>query len=882
MIVEELEIIVTAKVEEALKKFQKILPTIKQSMKQAQEAFSKVDTKTMTSKLHQAVQFMKKKIQNFKKSTENNGIAIKVNNKDAQKQITQLEKEIDSLQKKITGRQLKLDITNNTLDKIRNDTNQSVIKEMPEAGNKQIKQETYKRLDNNINYNSLISQSNKLNNEIEKYNELLDMAKSKMSELGQQTSQTSTTQSKLGSFFSVFKQKVEQLKPSISSIGNSFKGLPKITQKITNNIKGMSTGLKSGLKHVMKYAMALFSLRGIYSVLSNSANSWLSSQNAGAQQLSANIDYMKYAMGSVFAPVIEYVTNLVYQLMKAIQSVVYAFSGINIFAKATASSMNKTAGSASKASKSLAGVHSEINNVSENNNSSGSDTTSPNMDLSQMDNQMNGWADKFKEKLLTLFQPIQNSWSTYGQPLIQSIQNAFQSNLGLIKTIGKSFEEIWLNGTGEQTVNIILQTLISIFNICDNIGSSFKQAWENSGGIEIVQSLWNGFNNLLEIVKEVYEAIEEWTASQSFQTFADSIIGICKTLSSWFEKITGKLKEIWENGGKETFTKLLEFISKLVEAIDVVLKTLDPVVQWILNTVTPIIEGIIKAIGYVIDALSGVLDFIIGVFTGDWNRAWQGIKEFFEGIWNALKTIVETVINFIKNIISTVLSVIKTIWLNIWGGIKTFFSNLWESIKIIVSNVINGIKDTISNVLNTISTIWSNIWNGLKMTVTNIFNGIWSAIKGVINSILGGIEGMANGVVKGVNLVIRALNRLHFDIPDWVPELGGKSFGFNINELSMVSLPRLAKGNVAYSPMIAQFGEYSGASTNPEITTPQNIMRETFKDVLASQEWSNNSDRPIRVQIYWGTKAVVDEIIDGINEKTRQTGKAQIKVAYDY
>ena len=69
--------------------------------------------------------------------------------------------------------------------------------------------------------------------------------------------------------------------------------------------------------------------------------------------------------GSVFAPVIQFVTNLVYQLMKAIQSVAYALTGVNIFAKASASSYAGMAGSASKAKKetqSLAGIHSEINN----------------------------------------------------------------------------------------------------------------------------------------------------------------------------------------------------------------------------------------------------------------------------------------------------------------------------------------------------------------------------------------------------------------------------------------------------------------------------------------------------------------------------------------
>lgn len=859
MTVEELDIVVQASVKQALKEFKKLLPEIKKQLSGIQKEFDKINIKDIAAKVDmksvekQAKEAAKKVKDAF---DPNDTSGMKINGLEYSiKQIKGYSKEIQKFKAQAGN-----------LNKINVEMPQPKIAQVPNVS----------RTKNTIQDtgSNSVNQYSAWTNALRKYYAILDMAKAKMYELKQETNQAGTSQNRLTSFFSRFKQKIGQAKTSVKGLTSSFNQIPKITQKITNNIKGMGSGLKLGLKHVLKYAMALFSLRGIYSVLSNSARSWLSSQNSGAQQLSANIDYLKYSMGSVLAPIIENITNLIYKLMKAIQSVVYAFSGINIFAKTTASSMNKTAGSASKASKSLAGVHSEINNVSENNNSGESGTTSPSIDLSQMDNQMNGWADKFKEKLLTLFQPIQNSWSTYGQPLIQSIKNAFQSNLGLIKSIGKSFEEIWFNGTGEQTVNIILQTLISIFNICGNIGSAFKQAWENSGGIDIVQSLWNGFNNLLEIVKEVYEAIEEWTASQSFQTFANSIIGICRTLSGWFETITAKIKEIWDNGGKTTFAKILEYLSKLYQAIDTIIRFLDPAIKWVINSVTPVITGIVKALGYVIDALSGVLDFIIGVFTGNWEKAWQGIKEFFEGIWNALKTIVETVINFIKNIISTVLSVIKTIWLNIWGGIKTFFSNLWESIKSIVSNVINGIKNTISNVLNTISTIWSNIWNGLKTIVTNIFDGIWNAIKGVINSILGGIEGMANGVVKGVNLVIRALNRLHFDIPDWVPALGGKTFGFNINELSMVSLPRLAKGNVAYSPMIAQFGEYSGASTNPEITTPQNIMAETFREEMSDFFASNNAnDRPINLNVYVGNNKLGQILLEDLRDMTRRTGK---------
>lgn len=296
MTVEEIEIVVTAKVEEALKEFEKMLPAIKEKMKQVQEAFSKVDTKAMTSKLHQAVNFMKKKMQDLKKSSENNEIAIKVNNKDAQKQISQIQKQIDSLQEKINARQMKLNVINPQIDKIVDDTRKSVTPDGIKPNDKAMDTTVNNALESNKDFTSLNSQAQKLYTEIEMYNKQLEEAKNKITQLEQETNKTATTQSKLGSFFGAFKQKIEQVKPSISNINSSFKELPKITQNITNNIKGMSTGVRNGLGHILKYAGALFSMQSVYSALSGAAHTWLSSQNAEAKQLSANIEYLKYSV----------------------------------------------------------------------------------------------------------------------------------------------------------------------------------------------------------------------------------------------------------------------------------------------------------------------------------------------------------------------------------------------------------------------------------------------------------------------------------------------------------------------------------------------------------------------------------------------------------
>lgn len=918
MTVEEIEIIVTAQVEEALKEFQKFLPAIKQTIKQAQEALSKVDTRAMTSKLQQAVNLAKKKMQNLKKSSENNEIAIKVNNKDAEKQITQLEKEIDSLQKKITGRQMKLDIINPQMDKIVNDTRNQVVPDGISKNDKSMDTVVNNALASNKDFTSLDSQAQKLYTEIEMYNKQLSEAKSKMSQLKQGINQTATSQGKLTSFFSGFKQKIDQIKPSILNMKNSFKSLPKITKDMSNNIKGMCAGLKNGLGHVLKYAMALLSLRGVYSILSGCANAWLSSQNAGAKQLSANINYMKYAMGSALAPVIQFVTNLVYQLMKAIQSVAYALTGVNIFAKASANSYASMAGSAKKAkqeTKALAGVHSEINNISDKDNSNGGSggATAPSFDLSGIDNQMSPIA----QKLYDFFKPLVDSWNKYGSALVEQIKTTAGQVVSLMSAVWGSLEKIITNGTVYTSLELILA-------IIGNIAKAFANAWKyNGNGDAIVQNLANAFNNLLSAINNVVK-------SEGFQNWLNNC-------SNKFRDISEKISEIdWQplidalsNIGQNIGTVALDILNGLVNIFKWLVE--NPIVAEILlsiaiaigvvagaislyttamgiyNVVMPIATAVSTAFGISIGWLIAIIVAIIAVIalvvlaimnwdniikalkdTWEWIKQkaieiWNAIAEFFKNLWQKICDTVKTVWNGIKeflsnlwngilNIVKTVFNAVATFFSNIWNGIKNVVTTVWNAITNTISRVINGIKNTISNVLNGIKNIWNNIWNGLKTTVTNIFNGIWNTIKRIINSILGGIEGMANGVVRGVNAVIKTLNKLKFDIPDWVPGVGGKTFGFNIGLMSEVSLPRLAKGNVAYDKTLAVFGEYAGASNNPEITTPQNIMRETFEDVLSNYN-NENSDRPINIAIYVGKTKLGQILLDDLRDMKRQTGK---------
>ena len=816
------------------------------------------------SKLQKAVKqqmpLFKKQIQNLKKSIENNDISIKINNKDAEKQISQTQKQIDSLNEKINARQIKLNVINPQIDKIVDDTRKNVTPEGINPNDKAMDTTVNNALNGNKDFTSLNSQAQKLYTEIEMYNKQLDVAKSKMAELKQQTSQTATTQNKLSSFFSAFKQKIEQVKPTVLGVKNIFSKMPNIgqnlskeTQSITNNIKGMGTGFKNGLGQVLKYAGALFSLRSIYSALSSSANAWLSSQNAQAKQLSANIDYMKYAMGSALAPVIQFVTNCVYQLLKAVQSVVYALFRVNIFANASASAFKNAQKQAKNTSKSLSSVHSEINNVGDHNSDA-----SPNVgDLSSIDNQMS----PLSQKLYDFFKPLVDSWNKYGVTLIEQIKITAGQIASLISSVWGSVEKLITNGTVYTSLELILA-------IIGNIAEAFSNAWKYEGnGDTIIQTMADMLNSILNTIREI-------TASEGFQKFLngvsnafsgiltftkpvlDDFLSLIKPLSEIALSIAGDILNSIGNalkwiGDNEIAVTILESLAIAIGLVVAGIKLYNFVqsgalVATLKHTAALIAQGVAWVaanwpILLIVAAITAVIAIIILCV-----KHWDEIKETVTNVCNKMK---ETVSNWVNNV-------------------GQFFSNLKINIVNKVTEIRDGIKNKFQEAYNGIRNIFSNIgnffngiWKNIKNTFTNLGTSIGNAISGAVKT---GINGVISLIEKTINTAIRLING-GIKLINLIP-------GVSVGTINTLNLPRLAKGNVAYDETLAIFGEYSGASNNPEITTPQNIMRDTFEDVL-SNYGGNNQPISLNLTVNVSNKKLGQILLDDLRDTIRRTGK---------
>ena len=164
--------------------------------------------------------------------------------------------------------------------------------------------------------------------------------------------------------------------------------------------------------------------------------------------------------------------------------------------------------------------------------------------------------------------------------------------------------------------------------------------------------------------------------------------------------------------------------------------------------------------------------------------------------------------------------------------------------------VMDAVKAGIQTALDSIREKWNSVWNGLKETTISIFDGMKDGIRGGINGILKGVETMANGVIKGLNRMIDALNNLSFDIPDWVPGLGGESFGLDIPTLREIQIPRLAKGGFvrANTPQLAMIGDNRHYG---EIVAPEDRMQEMVNRaaLMASQANSGMSDQYLALMV---------------------------------
>lgn len=361
-----------------------------------------------------------------------------------------------------------------------------------------------------------------------------------------------------------------------------------------------------------------------------------------------------------------------------------------------------------------------------------------------------------------------------------------------------------------------------------------------------IAALSEMFKNLSESFTQMYEehihpmfmSFKEGL-SDTFGKFLDIYN---EYVAPFIDYVAEGLSELITNNVGPMMEKAIEFIGKVADAIKVIYEeVLKPLIDWIIANVIPVLVPILQQIwdnvknflghvfdiiGDLLDILNGILDFLIGVFTGDWERAWDGIKQIVSGVFNGILDIITGVIDLIVGFIAASLQ-------EILGTVKLVLKAIIDFIAEVIGKIISTVTTFASSLTTLIPKIISDVFKmvvgGCEKIVDSlvkVFSGLWNSIKGIINSILGGIEMLVNGIINGINKAIDALNKLDIDVPDWVPSIGGKSFGLNIPTINgNVKIPKLAQGGYvnANTPQLAMVGDNKREG---EIVAPESKIAE--------------------------------------------------------
>lgn len=379
------------------------------------------------------------------------------------------------------------------------------------------------------------------------------------------------------------------------------------------------------------------------------------------------------------------------------------------------------------------------------------------------------------QDLRKLESPIKNWASTDLKDFFETFCHASADIfLGLYDSVNAVFRDLWNVAVYPRLQKFVTKGLPVLTQFSTECVKTLQTLFDSVK--EIFDKTWReGAVPALQFFTQVYQ--DAWDiVYDNWQTYGAPIFDNVRTaientknlfLNAWnnymkpcWDIIMGTVTRLWTDHVKPLADNLTGFVGELIQdALEIYNKVIVPIVKWVqdylypkfvnsfrdmMNIVEPIIAGFIDCANGIITILKGIVQFLTGVFTGNWSKAWDGIKNIFKGTIDTMSAVIKTPLNMI---------------------IATF-------------------------------------------------------------------ENLVNRIGSGINKLIRGFNSIKWNVPDWVPGIGGKSLGFNMSQIPTIKLPRLAQGGwvAANNPQLAIVGDNTREG---EIVSPESKIREQVELALA-------------------------------------------------
>lgn len=296
---------------------------------------------------------------------------------------------------------------------------------------------------------------------------------------------------------------------------------------------------------------------------------------------------------------------------------------------------------------------------------------------------------------------ILNTLNKYRDRIVNAFKTTFINISRLLMLIGTVISDVYNQITGrirkflednEEDVQLFVD---NVSEILLDIWDALNVAFDTS--LTLLEKLWEQTGeDLVNLIMDIFDDLVE-RMIRHFNEIAKP---------AWDEFVE-ELSRVWKEHIEVLIDPMVELVGKLIELLDIIWNDfISPLISYLQDELSPVTSFVFKSIGVavteavriigdvlggLIKTLTGIVDFLIGIFTGDWKRAWSGIKNIFigifEGIAGLLKNPINAIISMINGLIERVVSGINIVadmlngmsfsvpeWVPIIGGNSFNFS----------------------------------------------------------------------------------------------------------------------------------------------------------------------------------------------------------------
>lgn len=428
----------------------------------------------------------------------------------------------------------------------------------------------------------------------------------------------------------------------------------------------------------------------------------------------------------------------------------------------------------------------------------------PDVNTDVFRDKMQALVDNTKRLFSVLWQWIRTNWGdtilSFGRtietaralvvPELEKWKTTFQTMFSDIITLGAPLRDWFADYVVPAWHGAILLTAQIVAGLSETVRTVFNDIWAAAFPIlqkfvteglprltEFVIGVGALFGSLLGLVKQIFDDIWRGAAQPAMALLSKIIQDTLGIIHGW-----------WDTWGKGIMTSLKTMIDRLKGLWS----------SFWQGFLQPFIQNMLRMVSWL------------------WDKHLKGlVKEIADFVGILIKAAIDIYNDFIAPIVKYLMDILGPAVSNTFSLVVDVIGTAIGIIVDILAGLIKSFGGVVEFIAGVFTLDWQRAWAGIERIS-----------QGVTDSLVGIFRGAVNLIIDAINFMIRSLNNVKIDIPDWISKIPGmpdnlKSIGFSIPQI-----PKLANGGVVSAPTLAMVGDNRNASIDPEVVSPLSKLEE--------------------------------------------------------